>query len=156
MTPEKIKKLKNSAMRYTAYRERSPKEVLDKLAEWDTPKEIAEQILIELKAEGFVDEYRFARAFCHDKFLINKWGKRRIEMELSKFKVSGEAVQQGLAYINPEEYLNTLKKLVTSKWQKTKEPDIQKRKAKTVNYLVQKGYEMDLVWEAVGGLVISD
>jgi regulatory protein len=153
MTPEKIKKLKASAMRYTAYRERSPREVLDKLAEWDTPKNIAEQILAELKAEGFVDEMRFARAFCHDKFLINKWGKRRIELELGKFKVSNEAVRQGLDYINASEYRATLEKLAKSKWEKTREQDLQKRKAKTVNFLVQKGYEMDLVWEVVKGLV---
>ncbi|MEQ9231426.1 MAG: RecX family transcriptional regulator, partial [Cyclobacteriaceae bacterium] len=96
MDEDRYKRLKASAQRYTAYRERAPKEVADKLAEWDAPQIIIDRILKELLADKFIDEERFARAFCHDKFLVNKWGKRKISMELSRYKLSAEAKEQGL------------------------------------------------------------
>ncbi len=149
MDEDRYKRLKASAQRYTAYRERAPKEVADKLAEWDAPQILIDRILKELLADKFIDEERFARAFCHDKFLVNKWGKRKISMELSRYKLSAEAKEQGLDYIDEKEYLSTLARLAELKWAKSKEPDHYKKKMKTANYLLQKGYESDLIWEVV-------
>lgn len=149
MNEERLKKWKASAQRFTAYRERSPKEVADKLREWDASHEAIDRILAELIADKFVDEFRFARAFCHDKFLINKWGKRRIEMEIRRHDLTYEAILQGLAYINKEEYDATVLKLAKTKWDKLKEKDLFKKKQKTLAYLTQKGYETDLIWSAI-------
>ena len=152
MNEERYRKLKASAQRYTAYRERSPKEVTDKLAEWDSPPEIIEQILKELQEDNFIDEERFARAFCHDKFLVNKWGKRRISLELGRYGVSEEAKKQGLDYIKQSEYHKTLTHLTEQKWSKVKDTEVFKKKQKTVAFLVQKGYEPELIWEVINKL----
>jgi regulatory protein len=146
---ERLKKWKASAQRFTAYRERSPKEVADKLREWDAPQEAIDRILNELIADKFIDELRFARAFCHDKFLINKWGKRRIAMEISRHDLSHETIQQGLNYINQEEYDSTVHRLALAKWSKLKDKDVFVKKQKTVAYLTQKGYESDLIWATI-------
>lgn len=152
MNDERYKKLKNSAQRYTAYRERAPKEVEDKLAEWDAKPEYIERIVSELKQDKFIDEGRFARAFSHDKFLVNKWGKRRIEIELRRYRISGEAIEQGLNYINQEEYQSVLERLAELKWTKVKDNDLYKKKQKTATYLLQKGFESDLIWDVVNEL----
>lgn len=149
MNEERYKKLKASAQRYTAYRERSPKEVRDKLGQWASPPDITERIIEELKVDDFIDEFRFARAFCHDKFLINKWGKNRLRLELGRFGVSEDAKVQGLAYIKESEYLDTLEKLAMGKWERLKELDEFKKRQKAAQYLLQKGYESELVWELV-------
>ena len=149
MNEERLKKWKASAQRFTAYRERSPKEVADKLREWDAPQEAIDRILTDLMEDKFLDENRFARAFCHDKFLINKWGKRRIELELRKHNLSYETIQQGLDYINQEAYDSTLERLARSKWAKIKDKDVYKKKQKTAAYLTQKGFETDLIWEVI-------
>jgi regulatory protein len=149
---ERILKLKRSAERFTAFRERSPKEVADKLAEWDAKPEEIERIIAELKEQRFIDEHRFARAFCHDKFLVNRWGKRRIAMEISRHQLSREALTEGMNYINAEEYERTLQHLAEQKWLKVKDSDTLKRKQKTVAFLLQKGFESDLIWEVVNEL----
>ena len=153
MNEERYKKLKTSAQRYTAYRERAPKEVADKLESWEAPQEIIERILSELQADKFVDEKRFARAFCHDKFLMNKWGKRRIALEIYKYELPTEVVEQGLNYVNQGEYELALKHLAEQKWYKVKEKDWFRRRHKTVSYLLQKGYEPDLIWRVVNDLM---
>ena len=147
---DKLKRLKQSAQRFTAYRERAPKEVAEKLAEWEGRPEEIEQILKELKEDNFINEERFSRAFCNDKFKFNKWGKRRISNEIRKYDLPANVVEQGLAYINQEEYDSTLRQLAHAKWSKLKEPVLFKKKQKTVNYLVQKGYESDLIWRVIG------
>ena len=152
VSEDRFKRLKQSAQRFTAYRERAPKEVADKIAEWGAKPEEIERLLRELKEENFIDEERFARAFCHDKFLINKWGKHRISKEIRKFELTTEVLEQGLAYIDQEEYEKTLAQLAQSKWSKVKDPDVSKKKQKTVNYLMQKGYESDLTWKVVNKL----
>ncbi|MCP4458872.1 MAG: hypothetical protein GY816_12745 [Cytophagales bacterium] len=149
---DKFKRLKQSALRFTAYHERAPKEVADKLAEWNaTPEEIA-LLLKELKEENFINEERFARAFCHDKFSFNKWGKHRISQEIKKYDLPTKVIEQGLDYINQEEYNSTLADLAELKWNRLKESDIFKKKQKTANYLIQKGYESDLVWNLIAEL----
>ena len=112
-------------------------------------KKDLKNIVGELKKENFINEERFARAFCHDKFLLNKWGKRRISTEIRKYDLPKMVIAQGLAYINQKEYHTTLADLADIKWNKLNEPDLLKKKQKTVNYLLQKGYESDLIWEVV-------
>ncbi len=152
MNEEHYTKLKTSAQRYTAYRERAPKEVVDKLFEWGATEEIIDQILSELKSEDFINEDRFARAFCHDKFLTYKWGKHRILSELYKYELSESTKTQGLDYINQDEYEKTLAELAKQKWQRTPDADLFKRRNKTANFLIQKGYESDLIWDVVNKL----
>lgn len=152
MNEERRRKLKQSALRYTAYRERASKEVADKLQEWDARPEEITQLLKELEEENFIDEERFARAFFHDKFLFNKWGKHRISREIKKYNLPAAIVAKGRAYIDQEEYEKALAKLAEQKWKKLKESELFKKKQKTVNYLTQKGYESDLIWREIGKL----
>ena len=152
VTEERYKKLKASAQRYTAYRERSPKEVRDKLAEWGASTTTISRILDELIVDKFVDEFRFAKAFCHDKFLINKWGKIRLSMELGKFGIGEDARKHGLDHLNAETYHDTIQQLAEAKWEKLNEPDLFKKRQKTTRYLLQKGFEGDLVWVVVNSM----
>jgi len=149
---DKIQRLRQSAMRFTAYRERAPKEVRDKLKEWGAGPQEIDNITRELIEGHFLDEQRFANAFCHDKFLINKWGRRKIRMEIAKYELPEHVVAQGLEHINPEKYKEVLLQLARAKWQKTKEQDPFKKKQKTMNYLLQKGYEPELIHQAVDRL----
>ena len=149
MNDERYKKFKASALQFTAYRERAPLEVANKLEEWDAKPQEIERLLKELKEENFIDEERFARAFCHDKFLINKWGKRRISREISKFGLPKPVVEQGLEYIDQKKYETTLAHLAKLKWDKLKDLEVFKRKQKTIKHLLQKGYEYELIWDVV-------
>jgi len=51
-----------------------------------------------------------------------------------------------------KEYLKNLKELVEEKYNSLKEEQYLVRKKKTVDYMLQKGYEFDLVTKAVNEL----
>ena len=64
-------------MQFCAYRDRSQKEVEDKLLEMRMIPEAREQIVIKLMQEDFLNEERFARSFVRGKYRIKKWGRIR-------------------------------------------------------------------------------
>lgn len=143
-----LKQARAKAAKYCSGRERSPREVLQKLAAWELSDEDAQGVLAELVDEQFVDEDRFCRAFCHDKFEFNRWGKMRIRQELMKHQLPDEVVTRGLDNIDPERYAETLRQLAEKKYGSlVDEPWVKKQK--TAAFLVRKGYEMDLVMEVV-------
>ena len=144
-----IKEAKQRAGRFCAFRERSPNELFEKLQSWGLPEEDAASIVAALTKEGFVDEQRFANAYCNDKFQFNSWGKQKIRAHIYSHKLSDQAVTKALDRIDPQAYENRLFDLAKSKWDKLEKEDGMKRKQKTVAYLAQKGYEMDLIWSAI-------
>ncbi|MEM9896735.1 MAG: RecX family transcriptional regulator [Bacteroidota bacterium] len=56
------------AGKFCAFRERSPHEVLEKLNSYGLKPEEADAVLNELIDLKYIDEQRFANAYCHDKF----------------------------------------------------------------------------------------
>lgn len=137
---------------FCAYQDRCPWEIRRKLYEKGIKDEPAEQLIAELIAEEFVNEERYARAFARGKFRLKKWGRNRIRMELKMREIPEVLIRKGLNEIDPEEYYDTLLTQTEKKWESTHESDSFKKKYKVTQYLMAKGYEMDLVKEAVESL----
>ena len=144
-----IKEAKQKAGRFCAFRERSPNELFEKIQSWGIPEESASKLVSELSKEGYVDEQRFANAFCNDKFEFNSWGRQKIKAHIYAHKLSDEAVRNALERIDPEKYFERLAELANSKWNRLSDQDEFKRKQKTAAYLSGKGFEMDLIWSAI-------
>ncbi len=138
---------------FCAYQERCPWEVRRKLYEKDIKDEPAEKIIAELIAAEFVNEERYARSFARGKFRLKKWGRNRIRMELKMREISEDLIRKGLSEIDPEEYYDTLLTQTEKKWETTREPEAYKKKFKVTQYLMNKGFEMDLVKEAIESLI---
>lgn len=137
---------KVKAAKYCAYQERTQQEVRDKLYQYGLYSDAVEEVLTELIMEGFVNEERYAQAFCRGKFNQNKWGRIKIVSMLRQKGLSNYCIQIGLKEISEEEYQAQIKALVHKKWAALEDEDDYSRKHKTVRYLMGKGYEPDLVW----------
>jgi len=144
-----LKEVKSCIRFYCAKEDRCQQQVMDKLLGYGVSVGVSEEILLELIQEKYVDEERYARSFCSGKFKIKKWGRRRIIFELKKKRVSELCIQKGLEEIDEVAYLHTLQQLLEKKKDLTKDTNQFIRKKKMVDYVVRKGYESDLVWEAV-------
>ncbi|MFN4080809.1 MAG: regulatory protein RecX [Saprospiraceae bacterium] len=128
--------------RYCAYQERCPSEVAAKLREFDLPAVEAGQIYQLLQAEGFFDEKRFAEAFTRGKFRSNRWGRARIRLELLRRAIDPQLIEEALAQIDPQEYLQVLDAAIARR----QTADAVER-AKTAAALIRAGYEPALVFE---------
>ena len=134
---------------YCAYQERCHSEVKEKLYSLGVWKKDQDEIIAKLIEEGYLNEERFAIAFAGGRFRIKQWGKVKIKYELKQKKVSEYSIKKALKQIDEQEYLKTLKKLAEEKYASLKKEQYLVRKKKTMDYLIGKGYEMELVRRVV-------
>lgn len=140
-----IKKLET----YCAYRERCEAEIIQKLYQLSIVEKEAEFYVSYLKENNFLNEERFVNAFTNGKFNIKSWGKRKIVQALQAKKIDSKKIQKSVVNIDEGLYYVRLLDLLTKKNKNLKEPDVFKRKQKLINYALQKGYEIELINDAL-------
>lgn len=140
-----LQKLKH----YCAYQERCHSEVKDKLYQLGVWTKDQDEIIATLIEENYLNEERFAIAFAGGRFRIKKWGRVKIKYELKQKQVSDYSTKKALKQIDEEEYLKALNKLAKEKYASLKSEQYLVRKKKTMDYLIQKGFEIELVKIAI-------
>ncbi|OOG78820.1 regulatory protein RecX [Algoriphagus sp. A40] len=154
-TPKKywtLEEAKGKLETYCAYQERSQWEVRRKLNEKGIKGDQSEELICEMITADFLNEERFARAFARGKFRLKHWGRIRITRELKIREISPRCIQMALTEIDPEEYYDSLLTQAKKKWEKTTEKDPLKKRYKVIHFLMSKGFEQDMVQEAVASL----
>ena len=136
-----IQKLKH----YCAYQERSHYEVKQKLWELEVSKKEHDAVISVLIEEDYLNEERFAILYAGGKWRMKQWGKRKILQGLKERQVSEYNIKKAMKQIDDEDYIKTIEKLVTKKYQELKKEQHFIRKRKTLNYMLSRGFEADLV-----------
>jgi regulatory protein len=147
-----LEEAKGKLETYCAYQERCQWEVRRKLYEKGIHGNAAEDLIVEMISSDFLNEERFARAFARGKFRLKHWGRTRITQELKMRQISPRCIKDGLSELDPEEYYDTLLTQAEKKWEKTMEKDPFKKRYKVIQYLMSRGFEQDLVQEAVASV----
>lgn len=138
--------IKEKLANYCAYQDRCHWEVEQKMREFNLIPEAQDEILIYLIQNDFLNEERFAKSFARGKFYQKNWGKNKIRIELKKRKIPAKLIETGLKEINENDYSKTLSQLFEKKKEALKsERESFKKKTKIRNYLLQKGYEFELI-----------
>jgi regulatory protein len=137
---------------YCAYQERSHSEVKDKLYQLGVWKKDHDEIIASLIEDNYLNEERFAIAFAGGKFRMKHWGRVKIKYELKQKQVSDYSIKKAMKQIDEEEYLKLLGKLAEEKYANLKSEQYLIRKKKTQDYLMQKGFEPDLIMRVVNGI----
>ena len=143
------KKALLKAQKYCAYQERCHQEVREKLYEWRVLPEVLENTIAELIIANFINEERFAKVYAGGKFRIKKWGRIKIEGKLRSKNISVYCIKKGLAEIDEEDYLKTLREIIEKKARNLDEKNDYLRKNKIARYAIRKGFEPGLVWEVL-------
>lgn len=144
-----VTKAITKAQKYCAYQERSQQEVRDKLYSWGLHRRDVENVISELINSNFLKEERFASAFAGGKFRMKKWGRNKIRIALEQKKVSEPLINQALKEIADHDYTKALREVIASQQKKVTEKDPFKRKYKIASYAIRRGFEPEMVWEAL-------
>lgn len=137
---------------YCIYQERSHYEVQQKLYELGIRKAEHDEIIATLIEEDYLNEERFAKQFAGGKFRMKEWGRNKIYYALREKRVSEYNIKKGLKEIDDEEYKSVLNELAEKKYETLSDEQYLVRKKKTIDYLLQKGFEPDLVTKALNEL----
>jgi regulatory protein len=145
-----MESIEPAILHYCKYQERCHSEVLNKLYELGFTTDTVEHQLSLLIQAGALNEERFARAYARGRFRMKQWGREKIKQHLRLKRISEYCIKKGLSEIDPEEYDNTFNKISFKKWEELRgERSIATKKGKIYRYLIQKGFERDLVMDVI-------
>jgi len=139
---------KSMMRQYCNYQERCHQDVRTKGLHLGFRSDELEEIISAMISEGLLDEERYARALARGKFRNNQWGKIKITQALKQHAVPEYCIRKAMTEIDDAEYKRAIKKLITTK---QKSVGISKEgNQKVISYLLQKGFEYELVKEVMG------
>jgi regulatory protein len=139
---------------YCAYQERCHMEVREKLYSFGLHKNEVDEIISTLITENYLNEERFAVHFAGGKFRMKQWGKIKIRQALKNKQVSEYCSRKALKEIDNNEYRQAFFKLAEQKLKTLKtEKNIFIKKRKLQDFLLQKGYEREMITDAVKNMI---
>jgi regulatory protein len=139
--------------KYCAYQERSHQEVRNKLFLYKLRPDEVEEIISKLIIDNFLNEERFAKAYAGGKFRMKKWGRLKIINQLNHLGLTERCINTGLKEIDSSDYQRTLHSLLRKKAVEIKEPNPFIKRNKVASFAIGKGYEPEVVWEFVKGII---
>ena len=133
------------SLRFCGYRERSNKEVLDKLISKNYEKALIQKVINRLKDLGAIDNLRFAKAFAKGKNRSNRWGKIKIRQHLFHKGLNEIEINEGIDSIDEAEYCIILEKNIEIYRNKNNNPD----KYKLISHLLSKGFSSEEIAKSI-------
>jgi regulatory protein len=130
---------------YCAYQERSHTEVVQKLWELGVMRSEHDAIVASLIEDDYLNEERFAKAFVGGKFRMKDWGRKKIYYGLKEKGIGDYLIKRAMKEIDEDVYRKTLADLAQKKFDSLKDEQYLLRKKKTTDFLLQKGYEPELI-----------
>ncbi len=146
-----IDEIKDKMAKYCLYQDRCHWEVEKKMREFDLIPEAKEEILYKLIHYGFLNEERFVHSFVRGKVNQKLWGRNRLRQELKLRQIDQKLIEKAFKEeIDTEKYWDNLVRLTRKKLnQLSNERDSFKKINKVKAFLVYKGYEFDLMNDAI-------
>jgi regulatory protein len=120
-----------------------------KLAEWKIPVNQANNILEKLLEDKFIDELRYSKSFVRDKFRFNGWGKIRLRYVLRQKRIDENIIHDALTEIDETTYYSMITGLLEKKRKTLKDKDMDIVKSKLIKYAQSKGFEYDVIRQAL-------
>ena len=111
----------------------------------------AEQVLETLVAEKYVDDLRYALAYCRDKASLSGWGEVKIRYMLASKGISREIIAEALEEIDGNRAQDRLNRLLQTKYKSIK--DDPQCRLKLLRYALGRGYSYDEVSSVIDRLI---
>ena len=147
---EAFKTPKSQAFKYLSYRDRSKKEVALYLKKKGHTPSVIQTTLQELEKLNYINDYRFAMEWGRWRVEVKRFGKKRLQHELSAKGVSSSIIKTALTdlYVShPEQDLALAcanKKLASLHGL---EPE--KKSRRLAQYLQRRGFSADIIYETL-------
>ena len=132
-----------------AQSEQCSMDLRQKLYRWEISASDSETILKHLIDLRFVDDARFAVAYCRDKCRFNHWGKIKLAYGLRSKRIPSQYIQEALNAIAEDEYIQILESVIRIKAKTIKDIDTYEGRTKLFRYVASRGFEIDLISDII-------
>lgn len=124
-----------------------------KLAQWQVDSDDADTIVARLRGEGFINDERYARAYVHDKWLYNGWGRVKLAAMLRQKGISGECIAAAMEQIVDDDYRQQLMRVLRAKLRDVASREPRLARAALLRTAASRGFEPQLCYDAVDQLL---
>lgn len=135
--------------RYT----KSEKQLRLKLQEKGYDSQFAENAIIKLKQQKYLDDKRYSDILINNKITTSKYGKRKIKEVLYDKGINKDIIDEKIQMLDDVDELKRALELGEKKLRTMKEEDTRKLITKLSNHLINKGFEYSTVKKAVTKLL---
>ena len=137
---EATRALLERAQQYCALAEQCESGVRQKLISWGASSDEVDIVVSKLRADDYLNDVRYARAFCEGKFLGQRWGRQKVLYHLRAKHLSKEAIDEGMSVIDETVYFDIMQEEWTKKLHSLggeMTPDVRR---KLFSFLTSRGY----------------
>lgn len=157
LTRQEVYAAKSAALRYVSDRARTTDEVCKMLLRRGFDADTTEDTVANVERLGLLDDAAYAAAFAKSRFDARGYGPARIRQDLIKRGVARAFIDAALEELPAEEVGDAAREQAGTKWRAlSSEEDLRKRKKKTMDYLVRRGFSFGDAREAVDVLASED
>jgi len=145
------KSAKDRALRFLSFRDRSEKEIRDKLAALGYDQEVISWVVSELRRLKFIDDKRFAISFAKNKMLSRPCGEYVLRHELSLKGIGEEEINLAIDEVfRPKDQVTVARELAEKKFLLVRDKSDKLKLKKRISDLLQRrGFNWDIIREVL-------
>jgi regulatory protein len=146
------------AVNFISYRPRSSKEIIDKLTRKGFTRDLALEVVDQLKEINLLNDLQFARMFVRDKLLGKPMGRAMLRRKLLEkgiaFQMSERALNEYVTEENEQEAAKTLavRKMRISR-SRFSALDPLARQKRLIGYLLSRGFSQDIAYKTARSII---
>jgi len=141
---DELKKAKNLAFRLLKYRDRSERELVNRLRKKKVSKEVIEKVIAELKSLSLLDDRKFAKSWIQER-IRRGYGLLKIKAELKEKGIDQDLLKDLLENLNKDEWvLPQIRELAQKRIKKYNKIDLNVKR-KVLSYLARRGFPYEKV-----------
>ena len=146
LAQEQVHRARAAALDYLSYGAKTTEEVRRKLRGKGFDEATVEDALAHMAEYGYLDDVAYARAFARGRFAGRGYGPQRLRTDHLRRGVSREAVDAALDDLTETENVEeAARRHGRRRWRALAgEADVRRRKQKTMDFLVRRGFSFDL------------
>ncbi|HRY59922.1 MAG TPA: RecX family transcriptional regulator [Patescibacteria group bacterium] len=155
ITQEEIEKIENEEVNAKAFnaaanflkiRERSKKEIRDKLKTKEYLENVIEKVLEKLERLDIVNDKRFAEMFVRDRMKLKPKGKKVLKMELMQKGIDRNTIDEVLGdMLGGENEIELAKKVLEKAEKKYSGSEENIKRDKIVKYMLARGFKYEMI-----------
>ncbi len=128
-------------------------DIRKKIIAFELVEEIVEEIIEKLKAEKFINDERYVKAYVSDKFKFNKWGKVKMRHYLRMKGLPEDIIHNGLDEIDEEKYKAVLIKTMKDKAKTVKKKTKFEKMGQVIRFAQTRGFEPEMIHRYINSVL---
>lgn len=147
----RLRRALDFAYRYLNRRDRSVAEVRRHLEAKRCEPAAIDAAVAELVELGYLDDARYAQRFAEDRRALDGWGAERIARKLATIGIDAADIDAAVSEQDHAAELDAAVELLRRKLRGVV-PETDRDRERALGFLVRKGYDLDLAYDAVRAL----